>query len=91
MKSLVKILQSSKVTPIWILSPIFSTQVGSCLLTSEHTHMPKIMVDRVCTNLEIRVLDDHHIQALSLKVLLLPSKIFTRSASKMAQKMIRQQ
>lgn len=52
----------------------------------------KITVDRVSTNLEIRMLDDHHIQALSLKgVLLLPSKVFTRLESKMAQRMIRQQ
>lgn len=47
----------------------------------------KITVDGVCANLEIRMLNDHHIQALSLKgVLLLTSKIFTRSASRMAQR-----
>lgn len=48
----------------------------------------KITVDGVCANLEIRMLDDHHIQALSLKeVLLLPSKFFfTGLKSKMAQR-----
>ena len=51
-----------------------------------------ITVDRVCANLERRMLNGHHIQALSLKgVLHLTSKFFTRSALKMAQRMIRQQ
>lgn len=47
----------------------------------------KITVVGVCANLEIRMLDDHHIQALSLKeVLLLPSQLFTGLKSKMAQR-----
>lgn len=51
-----------------------------------------ITVDRVCANLERRMLNGHHIQALSLKgVLHLITKCFTRSALKMAQRMIRQQ
>lgn len=50
-----------------------------------------ITVDRVCANLERRM-NGHHIQALSLKgVLHLTTKCFTRSALKMAQRMIRQQ
>lgn len=61
----------------------------------------KITVGTVCVNLEIRMLNDHHIQALSLTgVLLLTSKFgvfllffafFYKSTSKMAQRMIRQQ
>lgn len=52
---------------------------------------PSPTVDRVCANMET-ILNDHHLQAQSLKgVLLLNSTFFTRSASKMAQRMIRQQ
>lgn len=69
--------------PSWLM---FMKHLNTCMCQK------KITVDRVCANLEIRMLNDHHIQALSLKgVLLLTTKSFTRSALKMAQRMIRQQ
>lgn len=73
---------SNTFNPSWL---VFMKHLKACLHPS-HT------VDRVCADMEIMVLNDHHLQAQTLKrVLLLNSVFFTRSASKMAQRMIRQQ
>lgn len=67
---------------------MFMKHLNTCV------HQKKTTVDKVCANLEIRILNGHHIQALSLKgVLHLTSKFFfyIRSALKMAQRMVRQQ